>query len=280
MDVRGRSPQGKWLMTLGVWLGGLVAAFVSIIPAVFVHIANYRHMRIIGWLQLWLLTAFVFYALGVYGTALLLQQTSRQDAKIEPAFLLLGSLVGPLISGAILLLSWLPKPLPFNFIWWSAVLFFALPFSCLGIHIACQFKRRRSHSNLKILCLRTTVPFGFTLMLIWLHFGTFPGAWAAAEVRQQWAYQEFADYDSIVQSIRKCPPILERVGTVQFVAPTVGKNYVVSEPGSSGHHGELTLEIVGETGARTAQFAFHISTHAAAGQLREHTGTTKISCNR
>lgn len=79
-------------------------------------------------------------------------------------------------------------------------------------------------------------------------------------------------------SVSRCPLILERVGNVQFVASTFGKNYVVSDPGSSGHHGELTLEVVGETGTDVASFGFHINTHASSGQFTYKNKTEPITC--
>ncbi|MEP0873548.1 hypothetical protein NDA01_27695 [Trichocoleus desertorum AS-A10] len=117
-----------------------------------------------------------------------------------------------------------------------------------------------------------------TLALLWLHYGSFPGAIASAKDRQQWAYQEFGNYKSIVESVSTCPAIRARVGDVKLVAPTSGKNYVISEQGSSGHSGQLTLEVVGETGVGVANFDFHIFTHTTLGRLTYQNQTEKISC--
>lgn len=263
-------------VALFVLLGGLVVAIVGALPPVFFHIVNYRAMTILGWFELWPLTALVFFSLGVYTTALVIQRRSRQEAGIEPAFLWLGAIAGPLMISVFLwLLQSMQGQRPFVFM---VTVPFSILLSFLGIRLACQFKRSRSHANVKVLLLRTLVPFILTLSLIWLHYGSFPGALASPEDRQQWAYQEFGDYKSIVESVSTCQPILARVGNVKFVAPTSGENYVISEQGSSGHSGELTLEVVGETGVGVANFDFHIFTHTATGQFTYQNRTEKISC--
>ncbi|MEP0874054.1 hypothetical protein NDA01_30595 [Trichocoleus desertorum AS-A10] len=263
-------------VALFILLGGLVAAMASACLPMFFHIVNYRDMSTSGWLELWLWTAIVFFSLGVYVTALVVQRSSRQAAETEPAFLWLGATVGPLIGR---LISGLPQfmqaqqPLTF----WVTVVF-SIALSFLGIRLACQFKRSRAHANVKSLLLRTLVPFVLTPTLIWLHYGSFPGVLALAADRQQWAYQEFYDYKKIVESVRTCQPIVTRVGSVIFVAPTFGENYVISDQGSSGHNGKLTLEVVGTTGVGVAIFEFHIVTHVGAGRFTYKNRTEKISC--
>ncbi|MBD2154172.1 hypothetical protein [Leptolyngbya sp. FACHB-16] len=252
-------------------------------PDLFFNLVNYREMNIPGWFWLWLIAKPVLYGLGSYITALVLQQTSRQETAIEPAFLTLGGTTGLLagISSIILLLSLRPSiqiPYPINLIVFVVAVLFSISLFFFAIRFACQFKRYRSNSNSKVLLLRALVPFIFTLLLIWLHYGSFPGAIASAETRQQWAYQEFENYKGVVESVSSCQFILERVGNVQFVAPTSGKNYVISDPGSSGHSGKLTLEVVGEVGIGVARFDFHIDTHASAGQFTYQNETETITC--
>jgi hypothetical protein len=118
------------------------------------------------------------------------------------------------------------------------------------------------------------------LTLLSLRNGSFPGVKAAAEVRQQWAYTQFSDYNEVVDSIKRCQPILERVGSVKVVAPTQGKNYIISDLGSSGHQGELTLEVVGEKGVGVANFSFHIVTSVSQVRFTNRGITENIVCRR
>lgn len=266
-------------------LGGLVSGCISVPPDLFFNLVNYREMNIPGWFRLWLIAKPVLYGLGSHITALVLQQTSRQEAAIEPAFLTLGGTAGLLAGmGSVILLESLQPsiqiPYPLNLIGLVATALFSVLLSFFAIRFACRFKRRSAHSNSKVLLLRALVPFIFTLMLIWLHYGSFPGAIASAETRQQWAYQEFENYKGVVASVSRCQFILERVGNVQFIAPTSGKNYVISDPGSSGHSGKLTLEVVGETGVGVASFGFHLDTHASAGEFTYQNKTETITCPR
>ncbi len=274
---------GKNRIALFVMLGGLVAGCIIVPLNVFFNLINYREMSISGWFRLWLIATPVLYGFGSYITALVIQQRSRQETAIEPAFLTLGSTTGLLagMGSIIFLLSLQPSiqiPYPLSLVVFVAMVLFSILLSFFATRFACRFKRRRSNSNLKVLLLRASVPFVFTLMLIWLHYGNFPGAMASAETRQQWAYQEFGDYKGVVESVSSCQFILERVGNVQFVAPTSGENYVISDHGSSGHSGKLTLEVVGEAGTGVASFGFHIATHASAGQFTYQNKTEKITC--
>lgn len=274
---------GRNRTALLVMLGGLVVGCMSTFPDSFFNIANYREMSIPGWFRLWLIAQLILYSLGSYITALVLQHRSRQEKAIEPAFLTLSGAIG-LLAGTgsviLLLLLWPPIQVPYllSLIALAMTVIFSILLSFFAIQFACRFKRRKSNSNLKVLLLRSFAPFIFTLMLIWLHYGSFPGAIASAETRQQWAYQEFGDYKEVVESISKCQFILDRVGSIQSIAPTSGKNYVISDPGSSGHNGKLTLEVVGEAGRGIASFGFHINTHASTGQFTYQNKTEQITC--
>lgn len=257
-------------------LGGLAAAIASLFLVLSFPYINYRDETISDWGGLGLYTAIVFFSLGVYATALVIQRSSRQEAEIEPTFLWLGAIAGPLVSKVI---SWLPPfrqpPQPLTFL---LAVVFSIALSFLGIRFACQFKLSRFNTNAKVLLLRTLVPLVLTPTLIWLHYGSFPGALASAADRQQWAYQEFDNYKEIVESVRTCQPIVTRVGEVIFVAPTFGENYVVSEPGSSGHNGTLTLEVVGTTGVGVVTFDVHISTAFGGGLFKHKNRTEEIKC--
>lgn len=264
------------VIALFALLGGIATAITSFFLLVYFPFVNYRDEPISDWGGLGLYTAIVFFSLGVYATALVVQRSSRQEAEIEPTFLWLGAIAGPLIGQVI---SWLPQfrqlqhPLTF-----LLAVVFSIALSFLGIRFACQFKLSRLNTNAKVLLLRTLVPLVLTPTLIWLHYGSFPGALASAADRQQWAYQEFDNYKEIVESVRACKPIVTRVGEVIFVAPTFGKNYVVSEPLSSGHNGTLTLEVVGTTGVGVITFDVHVVTAFGGGQFKHKNRTEEIKC--
>ncbi|MEP0873549.1 hypothetical protein NDA01_27700 [Trichocoleus desertorum AS-A10] len=67
----------------------------------FFHLVNYRDMTIPGWFELWLWTVIVFFSLGVYTTALVVQRSLRQEAAIKPTSPWLGAIAGPLIGRVI-----------------------------------------------------------------------------------------------------------------------------------------------------------------------------------
>ena len=67
---------------------------------------------------------------------------------------------------------------------------------------------------------------------------------ATAQVRQQWASKTFNNYDYMIGDLKRCEPIIEKIGNVNFVAPTIGKNVSYLDGGFV-YHGEFTLEAVG-----------------------------------
>jgi hypothetical protein len=257
----------------------LSAAFVGFFTASLGtnHFLNYREMSVSEWLGLWIAIALALYCLGIYTTALVFQQLSKQESDIEPSFLALGGVMGLLLGSLLIYLcSLIPilstLAIPF------AIVPISLLLSVLGIHIACRFERRKSHTKFIVLLFRALIPFAIALTLIAVYNNSFPGVTAPAEIRQQWADTKFSGYTKVVNSIKICQPIIERVGSVKFVAPTKGKNYVISEPGSSGHNGELTLEVVGDRGAGVANFGFHIFTDVSSVKLTYQDKTEKLVC--
>ncbi|MER3433591.1 MAG: hypothetical protein C4288_09185 [Leptolyngbya sp. ERB_1_1] len=119
-----------------------------------------------------------------------------------------------------------------------------------------------------------------TLILCAFLFGhhPFPGVSASAAVRQEWARREFQDFNFVAKSIRQCREIVDRVGQVTFVAPTDGRNYVYYDPGSSGHQGELTLEVVGDKATGVAKLKYHIYASVAPMQFTHHGKTESLNC--
>ncbi len=260
--IFGNTQMRKNLVALVAGLGGLLSAWLAAFTPMQYYFLNYREMNIPDWLRLGAILSLALYFLTVYITAFVFQNISKQEAEIEPLFLALGGIIGLVVGLPVgrLFVSFLPT-LMFNSV-------FPIPAlaSILGIRIACKFVRMKSNSKLRVLLFRALIPSLLALTLIWLHHSSFPGVRASAQLRQQWAYREFNRYDGVVDTIKTCQPITERVGSVKFVAPTQGRNYVVSDPGSSGHSGELTLEVIGEKSVGVANSSFHIDT--AVGRVR------------
>lgn len=269
-------------------LGGFSVAIAGVALCVFTGgaLLNYREARISEWFGIYIIIAFALFLLGVYMTASRIRQTSRRELEIEPSFLVLGCTIGWLVGTSI---GWIyPFPLSTKsdaHYWGSLVdlLFLNFPLSILlslvGLRIACQFRLIQSNSNTVIFGLRALVPAAIALALVAIANNGFPGETASAEVRQQWANKEFSYYEQqIVNPIKTCKPIIERVGNVKFVAPTKGRNYVLSDLGSSGHYGELTLEVVGENGVGVGNSTFHLGTSIGYVQFAYQGKSEQLKC--
>ncbi|MBW4420809.1 MAG: hypothetical protein KME13_16490 [Myxacorys californica WJT36-NPBG1] len=275
---------------IALWtiLGGFLAAIASIGLCVFTEGAflNYREASISGWLGVYVIIAFALFLLGAYTAALRIQQTSRRELEIEPSFLVLGCLTGWLVGS---LIGWIYPVSPaksFAFYWENLVDLLLLNFplsvllSLVGLRIACQFRLIQSNSDTVVLVLRALVLAAIALAVVAIANNGFPGETAPAEVRQQWASQEFSYYEQqVVDPIKTCKPIIERVGAVKFVAPTKGKNYVWSEPGSPSHSGELTLEVVGEKGSGVGNSTFHMGTSIGYVQFIHQGKSEQLKCS-
>ncbi|QLE56409.1 hypothetical protein [Nostoc sp. TCL26-01] len=222
------------------------------------------------------------YLLGICATAVIFQGMSSQASKIEPSFLVLGGTIGLLVGSSPILLNLLLQTSYYP-ISPLIILPFAFLLSIVGIRIACEFPRRKSSSHQRVLLSRISTLIGWlvallALTVIWINNSSFPGINAASVVREQWANQEFNGYKGVVETIKTCQPIIKQVGRVKYVAPTSGKNYVISDHGSSGHRGEFTLEVVGEQGIGVTNFNFHIDTVVSSGQLTYQGKTQEIVC--
>jgi len=238
---------------------------------------NYREQGIGDWFYSWGMTALAVYFLGVYSVALLVRSSSRYDTAIEPLFSVIGCVLGFLIGCVPVYLYWNTptfQRIPFLWFW---TLFLPILLSISGFIIAFRIHSRRT-SNLILSASRILVPCTIALALILVNHSGFPGVTAPVELRQQWAIKEFGNYGGVVKSIQNCRPIVERVGTVQAVAPTQGKNFVISEPGSSGHSGELTLEVVGKKGTGVANFKVHIGTAVASVDFTYQNRAEHLAC--
>ena len=240
---------------------------------------NYREATLGEWLYLWIMTALALYLLGLYTIALVDRKLSEQEMESEPLFLVFGCIIG-LLSGYLVTYFYSSMPTLRHKLDWSFGVLLPFLLSILGIYVAGKFKRSKSTSNLIVSLLRILIPSAIAVTFILVYNNGFPGVAAPAEVRQQWASKEFWNYGGVVNSIKNCQPIIKRVGSVKFVAPTQGQNNVVFEPGSSGHSGELTLEVVGEKGIGVANFDFHIGTFVSNVRFTYQKRTEELSCRK
>ncbi|MEG5059884.1 hypothetical protein QUB60_19025 [Microcoleus sp. A2-C5] len=257
----------------------LIAAIDIIFLTSIGNYMNYREATLGEWFYLWIMTALALYLLGLYTIAMVDRKLSEQEMETEPLFVVFGCIIG-LLSGYLVTYFYSSMPtLPHK---WDGLLGVLLSFwlSILGIYVAGKFKRSKSTSNLIVSLLRILIPSAIALTFILVNNNGFPGVTAPAEVRQQWAYKEFWNYGGVVNSIKNCQPIIQRVGSVKFVAPTQGANNVTFEPGSSGHSGEFTLEVVGDQGIGVAYSYFHIGTFVSNVRFTYQKRTEELSCRR
>ncbi|WP_339376111.1 hypothetical protein [Calothrix sp. NIES-2098] len=126
--------------------------------------------------------------------------------------------------------------------------------------------------------MRALIPSAIALTLIVVYNNGFPHVTASPEVRQQWADKEFRGYPIVVNSIKICQPIIERVGSVKFVAPNQGKNYLIYEANSSSNEVELSLDVSGNKGVAFANIQYSRFTHVAEVQLTYQDKTEKLNC--
>ncbi|MBE9060869.1 hypothetical protein [cf. Phormidesmis sp. LEGE 11477] len=92
------------------------------------------------------------------------------------------------------------------------------------------------------------------LSVFCLTYTGFPGANATPQVREQWGLEHPSGMYGGVSTFKGCKPIVDRVGNIQFVAPTEGPNFYASDYGSNHGEGEVTLEVVGSRGTGIANY--------------------------
>ncbi len=239
---------------------------------------NYREESDIpGWVALWFALVAVLFTLGIYGTTWLVRQFYPfRIHTFEPSFLavfgVIGLPVGYFIEIAIIEI--LSDPTPFLPRLWILMGIASM----LGIWLACAIKHPRA-LGWRVALLRISFPVLLVVSLYLLNYTDFPGVSAPAIARQQWATHEFTYYDGIVNSFRKCKPVLKKIGNIQSVAPAQGRNVVFTD-GGSGYHGELTLEIVGESGSGIASLKTGMGNSMPNTMQFTHQGKVEtLSCN-
>jgi intracellular septation protein A len=262
----------KNVISLLVASGGILTAYIGLFTPANIYFLNYRQMRIPEWFYLVSIIGLALYLLGISAVAIVLQLMPSQRSEVEPSFLVLGGIIG-LLFGSLPL--YITSNSPF------VILPVSLLLSLFGVRLACSLPGLKSNSHRVVRLLRNLIPSLFillTLTVIWVHNSSFPGVTAPSTVRQQWADKEFGEYKEVMETIKTCQPIIERVGSVKYVAPTQGRNYVIDDSGSSGHRGEFTLEVVGEKGIGVANFNFHHFTAVSHGQLTYQDRKEEIVC--
>jgi len=153
---------------------------------------------------------------------------------------------------------------------------------CLIVTLRQKYDSRRGRNqpdNKQRTLLGFIAPALLISALVAVNYRGFPGAFASAKTRQQWAYAEFTDYKYAVSDIQNCEPIKAKVGNVKTVAPTWGKNMTVRDPGSSGHRGEFTLEVIGDKGTGVANASFHIGTTLYLVKFTHNGKTETLTCD-
>ncbi len=254
-------------------LGGLALAGLGLFPSS--ALVNYRQVDSRGAVHFWIASIYVLYLLGVYGVSLLLRQTNpRRSRTFEPSFLVLSSGLGCVVGSLLFFLITLYKP----FADWQPRLLAILPVMLLCTRLGFWVKHRKTAGRRGTL-LRLIVPALLIATLFWVHNNDFPTNFASAEARQQWACTEFSAYSSVVQEIRSCQPLTVRLGEIKTVAPTWGRNFTTSDPGSSGHNGEFTLQLIGKKGTGTANFSFHIETNVYQVKFTQNNKTNLLICD-
>lgn len=239
------------------------------------YFLNYRVERdLLDWQILWLSVGLLLFALGIYGGAVVVRQfCPRRVPTFEPALLVGGGIAG-LFAGCSM--QWYAlADLPMDIFLWSSWRLGIIG-SLLGMLLACQVKFRRALGP-RVNLLRIGFPLMLILLLFLLNFTSFPGVKATAQSRQQWASRHFPLYDNQVSYLKRCPPIVKRVGKVEFIAPTKGVNFFATE-GGSGQHGEHTLEIIGSTGTGVAHFKFGMAGGFDEVQFTQNNKTENLSC--
>ena len=153
-----------------------------------------------------------------------------------------------LLLGFLLQWTWQK---PTTLLVWNAWLW-GVTGSALAILATCQNKKFIAGG--RQLELRIGVPLLLILSLFCLTYTGFPGVHATPQVREQWGLKHSSGVYGGVSTFKDCKAIVDKIGQIQFVAPTKGPNYYASDYGSNHGEGEVTLEVVGSRGTGIANY--------------------------
>lgn len=259
------------LVSLASMLGGILFITVALVfPPLRNVLFNYH--QFFGSSYGSLVAFAAFYLLGVYFTALLIRQCYANSLRtFEPSFLVIGNGIGLLVVIPLMnCLTWAFPNGPTFFM--ANLISFLFVMLCTGL--ACSIRRQKKTKWRNVL-FRWLVP--AALVATTLH-STLLVTFATAEFRQRWAYTEFSDYERVVEDIQQCQAITGRIASIKTVAPTRGRNFTTYDPGSSGHSGEFTLEVIGPNDRGIAHSEFHIFTSMYAVQFTHNNKTERLMC--
>jgi len=270
----------------GIWPAVLVWRLLTSFPSVVNFFFNYREVGPGVIVLRFLAAIFLSYLLSAYGIALVLWQLyikrrqASQQASLKSLFTIeeVGFLAG------LLLWYWVVSKF-----YYQPVLYWAVPCSLFWVLSQKRFVARNNSlasslvpslapSRERRTRLRLIVPVVLISMLAAIGYSNFPGMLATAKTREQWAYTEFRDYKFVVRDIRNCQPLKAQIGDIKTVAPTWGRNVTTYEPGSSGHNGEFTLDVVGSDGNGIAHSKFHIFASVYAVQFTHDGKAEALTC--
>jgi hypothetical protein len=246
----------KNIITLITFLGGILyaAIWTTILYFSFTH-------RQIGYgddVLLFTVMFICFYLFGVYTTAIIFRLLSKRERYIVPSALLYGSIIGLVLSLLIILAIVFSG----TFAEWAKtyggysglmiLLGIWLLSQLVWIRNLCRFETNKDTSLRRfIIKIAIVLLINLTLLLV-VCINDFPGVSAPIVVRQQWAYKEFRNYPEVVNSVKNEKQIIEKVGQIIFVAPTMGRNVIIVQGGTSIPTSLYTVEVAGEKGTGIA----------------------------
>jgi hypothetical protein len=235
----------KNIIALRIFLGSILYAVIWTIILYFAF--NYREIRTYEGFLLFIIMFICFYFFGVYFTSVLFKSYSRRTEYILPVAISTGSvIIGSAIFLFLLFMMYLGV---INTFFFGILLLLS---QWVIIRAGCTVKNNQDiFLTVDIRKIATVLLISLTLLLFVCNTD-FPGVNAPVEVRQKWAYEKFMHYPGIVNSIKENNHIIDKVGSIRFVAPTKGRNLHVYLGASSGPTSELTLEVVGEKGTGIA----------------------------
>ena len=260
-----RKPIIALVIALGTFFWGIIyaAVWTKILDVAF----NYREINEGDGFLLFSFMFICFYYFGVYISAAIFRFFSKRERYIVPSALplLIGSLIFSFLVTLLLAFFFVYSPGRSFIVGISFIGIFVYLFTPLSIililnilvfHAAYEFDSNKSLKYF-IVKIATVLLINLTLLLV-VCVNDFPGVNAPVEDRQEWAYENYKPYSQIVNSIQENHDITDKIGQIKSVAPTKGKNIILTTEKLRADNSELTLEVVGEKGTGIA----YITTYA------------------
>ena len=257
-------------VTLVSTSSGLIVLYVTALHDD--YFINYRQGDGMVLLWLWLAVNVLLHSLSVYSSAwLFIQISPRRRIVVEPTWLMIWGVIGGFIG---LMVQQTNYPIS-DFASLSSWIGLGIG-SLLGIHLGGLAKYRRT-SEWRVTLRRAAIPVGLIALLYLVNYTDFPGVDAPIQSRQQWAVRTFRGYESIASRLRSCEEIADSIGSIEFVAPTQGRNSISIESGYKSM-GEFTLEVVGATGTGVAHIQMNMGSVLGDVTFTSRGRTETFSC--